>query len=51
MTGWLLEDVVGIDWLTSIWVAALLRDHAAIVVRLLIKTVSFSRRLSGPAAR
>ncbi len=42
VTGWLLDNVVGTDGITSIWLAALLATAAAIIIRLLIKTVSFS---------
>jgi uncharacterized membrane protein YeaQ/YmgE (transglycosylase-associated protein family) len=42
VAGWLLDNVVGTDGITSIWVAAIFATIVAIVVRLLIKTVSFS---------
>jgi len=42
VAGWLLDSVVGTDGITSIWVAAIFATIVAIVVRLLIKTVSFS---------
>ena len=42
VTGWLLTNVLGFDSLTSIWVAALLSAGIAIVIRLLIGTVTFS---------
>ncbi len=41
IAGWLLLNVVGMDSITSIWVAALFATVVAIVLRLLIKTVSF----------
>jgi uncharacterized membrane protein YeaQ/YmgE (transglycosylase-associated protein family) len=40
--GWLLKSLAGVDGLTSIWVSALLATGVAIVLRLLLKTVSFS---------
>jgi uncharacterized membrane protein YeaQ/YmgE (transglycosylase-associated protein family) len=42
ITGWLVTNVLGFDSLTSIWVAALLSAGIAIVIRLLIGTVTFS---------
>ncbi len=42
VTGWLLTSFAGVDGITSIWVSALLATAAAIVIRLLMKTVSFS---------
>lgn len=42
VTGWLLTNLVGFDSLSSIWVAALLSAGIAIVIRLLIGTVTFS---------
>jgi len=42
LAGWLLDNVVGTDGITSIWVAAIFATIVAIVIRLLIKTVSFS---------
>jgi uncharacterized membrane protein YeaQ/YmgE (transglycosylase-associated protein family) len=42
VAGWLLDSVVGTDGITSIWVAAIFATIVAIVVRMLIKTVSFS---------
>ena len=42
LAGWLLDNFVGTDGITSIWVAAIFATVVAIVVRLLIKTVSFS---------
>jgi uncharacterized membrane protein YeaQ/YmgE (transglycosylase-associated protein family) len=40
--GWLLKSLAGVDGLTSIWVSALLATGVAIVLRLLLKTLSFS---------
>jgi uncharacterized membrane protein YeaQ/YmgE (transglycosylase-associated protein family) len=42
IVGWLLKAFVGTDSITSIWVSAVLATGIAIVLRLLIKTVSFS---------
>ena len=42
LAGWLLDNVVGTDGITSIWVAAIFATVVVIVLRLLIKTVSFS---------
>ena len=42
LTGWLLKTFANVDSLTSIWVSALLATATAIILRLLIKTVSFS---------
>jgi uncharacterized membrane protein YeaQ/YmgE (transglycosylase-associated protein family) len=41
IVGWLLTSVAGMDSITSIWLAALLSAGIAIVLRLLMKTVSF----------
>ena len=41
VTGWLLVNVAGVDGVTSIWLSALLSAGVAIVIRLLIRTVSF----------
>jgi uncharacterized membrane protein YeaQ/YmgE (transglycosylase-associated protein family) len=41
ITGWLLVNVAGVDSLSSIWISALLSAGIAIVIRLLIRTVSF----------
>jgi uncharacterized membrane protein YeaQ/YmgE (transglycosylase-associated protein family) len=41
ITGWLVTTGLGFDSLTSIWVAALLSAGIAIVVRLIIGTVTF----------
>ena len=42
IVGWLMVSFVKSDGLTSIWVSAIFATVAAIVIRLLIKTVSFS---------
>ena len=42
IVGWLLTSVAHVDSITSIWVAALLSAVAAVVIRLLINTVTFS---------
>jgi uncharacterized membrane protein YeaQ/YmgE (transglycosylase-associated protein family) len=42
ITGWALKTFAGVDSITSIWLSALLSTIAAIVIRLLINTVSFS---------
>ncbi len=42
LTGWLLTTFAGVDGITSIWVSALFATAVAIVLRLLMKTVSFS---------
>jgi uncharacterized membrane protein YeaQ/YmgE (transglycosylase-associated protein family) len=42
IAGWFLDNFVGTDSITSIWVAAIFAAVVAIVLRLLIKTVSFS---------
>jgi uncharacterized membrane protein YeaQ/YmgE (transglycosylase-associated protein family) len=41
ITGWLLVNVAGVDSLSSIWISALLAAGIAIVIRLLIRTVTF----------
>jgi uncharacterized membrane protein YeaQ/YmgE (transglycosylase-associated protein family) len=41
LVGWLLQTFAGVDSMTSIWLSALLATGIAIVLRLLIKTVSF----------
>ncbi len=41
ITGWLLTSFAGVDSITSIWLSALLATIVAIVLRLLMKTVSF----------
>jgi hypothetical protein len=40
-TGWLLDNVVGTDGITSIWVAALFSAAVAIAFRLVIRAASF----------
>jgi uncharacterized membrane protein YeaQ/YmgE (transglycosylase-associated protein family) len=40
-TGWVMTTIVGSDGITSIYVAAVLATITAIVLRLLINTVSF----------
>ena len=42
IVGWLLKSFAGVDSITSIWISAVLATIAAIVIRLLMKTVSFS---------
>ncbi|HKF85823.1 MAG TPA: hypothetical protein VKB30_08560 [Candidatus Limnocylindrales bacterium] len=42
VTGWLLTTFAGVDGITSIWLSALFATGIAIVVRLLMRTVSFS---------
>ena len=42
ITGWILDNVVGTDGITSIWVSALFATAIAIVVRLVIGAFSFS---------
>ena len=42
IVGWLLKSFAGVDSLSSIWISAVLATIAAIVIRLLMKTVSFS---------
>ena len=41
ITGWVMVNVVGSDGITSVYVAAVLSTIMAIVLRLLINTVSF----------
>jgi uncharacterized membrane protein YeaQ/YmgE (transglycosylase-associated protein family) len=41
ITGWLLTSFAGVDGITSIWVSAVFSTIVAIVLRLLMKTVSF----------
>ena len=41
VTGWLLTSFAGVDSITSIWVSALLASGMAIIVRLVMKAVSF----------
>ena len=40
--GWALRTFAGVDSITSIWVSAVLSAIVAIILRLLINTVSFS---------
>ena len=42
LLGWILKTFAGVDSMTSIWLSALLATGVAIVLRLLLKTVSFS---------
>ena len=42
LTGWVLKSFVGVDSITSIWLSAGISTIAAIIIRLLINTVSFS---------
>lgn len=42
LLGWILKSFAGVDSMTSIWLSALLATGVAIVLRLLLKTVSFS---------
>lgn len=42
LLGWILTTFAGVDGLTSIWVSALFATVIAFVLRLLLKTVSFS---------
>jgi uncharacterized membrane protein YeaQ/YmgE (transglycosylase-associated protein family) len=42
ITGWILTTFAGVDGLTSIWLSALLATGVAIIVRLLMRTASFS---------
>jgi uncharacterized membrane protein YeaQ/YmgE (transglycosylase-associated protein family) len=41
ITGWLLTSFASVDSFTSIWLSALFATVVAIVLRLLMKTVSF----------
>jgi acyl-CoA synthetase (AMP-forming)/AMP-acid ligase II len=41
LVGWILKTFAGVDNMTSIWLSALLATVIAIVLRLLLKTVSF----------
>jgi hypothetical protein len=41
VTGWLLTSFAGVDSITSIWVSALLASGMAIIIRLVMKAVSF----------
>ena len=42
IVGWLLTTVVGVDSLTSIWLSALFAAGIAVIIRLLLKSFSFS---------
>jgi uncharacterized membrane protein YeaQ/YmgE (transglycosylase-associated protein family) len=42
IAGWLLTSFAGVDGISSIWLAALISAGVALVVRLVLKTVSFS---------
>ena len=42
LTGWLLKTFAGVDSITSIWVSAVLATVVAIVIRMLMKSVTFS---------
>lgn len=41
LAGWLLKSFAGVDGVSSIWLAALISAGVALVLRLLLKTVSF----------
>ncbi|HEX5827509.1 MAG TPA: hypothetical protein VFY23_08315 [Candidatus Limnocylindrales bacterium] len=41
IAGWLLTSFAGVDGISSIWLAALISAGVALVVRLVLKTVSF----------
>jgi uncharacterized membrane protein YeaQ/YmgE (transglycosylase-associated protein family) len=41
ITGWVMTEVIGSDSITSVWVSALLATVTAIVLRLIINTLSF----------
>jgi uncharacterized membrane protein YeaQ/YmgE (transglycosylase-associated protein family) len=41
LLGWILQTFANVDGMTSIWLSALLSTAVAIVLRLLLKTVSF----------
>jgi uncharacterized membrane protein YeaQ/YmgE (transglycosylase-associated protein family) len=41
VAGWLLKSFVGVDGVSSIWLAALISAGVAIVVRLVFRTVTF----------
>ena len=41
VTGWIIRELGGQDSITSIWVAGVFATFSAIILRLLIKTVSF----------
>jgi uncharacterized membrane protein YeaQ/YmgE (transglycosylase-associated protein family) len=42
VVGWLLTSFAGVDGITSIWLAALLSAGIATILRLLLKSFSFS---------
>ena len=42
LTGWVLVNLVNMDPVTSIYFAAVIATFTAIIVRMIIKTVSFS---------
>ena len=42
LTGWVLVNVVNMDPVTSIYFAAVVATFTAIILRMIIKTVSFS---------
>ena len=42
IVGWLLTSFAGVDSLTSIWLSALLAAGIATILRLLLKSFSFS---------
>jgi len=41
VTGWALRTFAGVDSITSIWVSAVISTAAAILIRMVIGTVSF----------
>ena len=42
IVGWLLTSFAGVDSITSIWLSALLAAGIAVILRLLLKSFSFS---------
>jgi uncharacterized membrane protein YeaQ/YmgE (transglycosylase-associated protein family) len=42
IVGWLLTTFAGVDGISSIWIAALLSAGIAVIIRLLLKSFSFS---------
>ena len=42
LVGWLLTSFAGVDGISSIWIAALLSAGIAVIIRLLMKSFSFS---------
>jgi uncharacterized membrane protein YeaQ/YmgE (transglycosylase-associated protein family) len=42
IVGWLLTSFAGVDGITSIWLSALFATGIALVIRLLMRSVSFS---------